>query len=55
MKPSEFGISVAVKSYDKKLLKFDEIATILKSTNFLSYQRYKFHILIAQIKVFNKD
>ena len=50
MKPSEFEISLSVKSYGKKkLLKIAEITTILPN-----YQRYRFQILIAQIDDLNE-
>ena len=48
MKPSAFKVSILVESYD-------EITTLPKSTYFLNHQRYRFQILIAQIKDLNKD
>ena len=39
----------------KKLLKITEIATVPKTAQFPSYQRYRFQILIAQIEDWNKD
>ena len=55
MKPSEFKISISVESYDEKLLKITEIATLLKIEMFLNYQRYRSQILIAQIEDLNED
>ena len=54
-KLSEFEISVSVESYDEKMLKITEIATLPKNTLFPNYPRYRFQIVRAQIVDLNED